>query len=443
MRTYSVCTRTHDVHPENMTNQTSLFFVSHASVLIRFGDEYLLTDPWYLSPAFASWSPCPPATLNPSVLQALTHSDKFTIAISHPHPDHFDAAFLKGINPHCKIVICKFRHQDMKHMLKDLGLNNIHETDDEALTLGSFKINSFLSHLTEYDSALSIETPDAFIFHGNDFWRLDEPAKKRLLNIKPNKPSLFMGQGGSADGYPLTYISIPEAERLKRYQHKNRMMATGVSELATELGFDKALPYACLTRIQAGDTDYSKHFHPPTKTYCEQHFGLKNLIDLQPGDVYIPAEQRVISILSTLNIDPKHFKVVAPKSNFSEMFSEEWTHAEQIHLQEFTRSWQNFAQTKIITDHNFHKIHFALSIRDQYDVEIHHQELSSVEKQNRFATMIYQLDIPTAKALLHKIIPFEYLDTGYLAKVDRQPIDNFNQTFYNTTCEFGYFYMMN
>jgi L-ascorbate metabolism protein UlaG (beta-lactamase superfamily) len=37
--------------------KTSLMFVNHASLLIKQGDRYLLTDPWHLRVGFGSWLP--------------------------------------------------------------------------------------------------------------------------------------------------------------------------------------------------------------------------------------------------------------------------------------------------------------------------------------------------------------------------------------------------
>ena len=42
-------------------DNTIVSFISHASLLINFNNKYILTDPWYISKAFNSWSPNPPA----------------------------------------------------------------------------------------------------------------------------------------------------------------------------------------------------------------------------------------------------------------------------------------------------------------------------------------------------------------------------------------------
>ena len=33
---------------------TSVMFINHSSLLIKYGDRYLLTDPWYNQPALAA-----------------------------------------------------------------------------------------------------------------------------------------------------------------------------------------------------------------------------------------------------------------------------------------------------------------------------------------------------------------------------------------------------
>ena len=54
----------------------SVTFLNHASVLINLDDTYILTDPWYDSPAFGSWLSTPPMLFNPVYLISLARSVK-------------------------------------------------------------------------------------------------------------------------------------------------------------------------------------------------------------------------------------------------------------------------------------------------------------------------------------------------------------------------------
>src|SRR5256885_2160905 len=51
--------------------KTSLMFVNHASLLIKQGDRYLLTDPWHLRVGFGSWLPTFQQYVHPTYLAAL------------------------------------------------------------------------------------------------------------------------------------------------------------------------------------------------------------------------------------------------------------------------------------------------------------------------------------------------------------------------------------
>jgi len=73
---------------QDSVEKTSLMFVNHASLLIKKGHRYLLTDPWYLRAGFGSWLPTFQQYVHPTYLAAL--GDKLTILISHGHDDHCD-----------------------------------------------------------------------------------------------------------------------------------------------------------------------------------------------------------------------------------------------------------------------------------------------------------------------------------------------------------------
>jgi L-ascorbate metabolism protein UlaG (beta-lactamase superfamily) len=78
-----------------LPGQTQIHYLSHATVLIPYGNHFLLTDPWYQRPAFGSWLPIPPITVHPSYLVALASgSHSFGLLISHGHDDHLDDDWL-------------------------------------------------------------------------------------------------------------------------------------------------------------------------------------------------------------------------------------------------------------------------------------------------------------------------------------------------------------
>ena len=89
-------------------NQTVMSFISHASVLLNYNDELIITDPWYISSAFNTWWPCPPPIYNIDVLIGLIKSKKLKILISHAHPDHIDRDFIKLVPKDTKIFIPKY-----------------------------------------------------------------------------------------------------------------------------------------------------------------------------------------------------------------------------------------------------------------------------------------------------------------------------------------------
>jgi L-ascorbate metabolism protein UlaG (beta-lactamase superfamily) len=75
---------------------TGVLFVNHASILIKPGARYMLTDPWHQKPAFGSWLPTLPQYIHPAYMASLGR--KFAILISHGLDDHCDDELLTIFN---------------------------------------------------------------------------------------------------------------------------------------------------------------------------------------------------------------------------------------------------------------------------------------------------------------------------------------------------------
>src|SRR5439155_12328564 len=103
----------------------------------------------------------------------------------------------------------QYAEPHLKDFLAGLGLRNVQDLPmmDGVASFGPFAFRSFPHHDSPTDAALTVESPEAFLFHGNDAWTLSEDAARRLREVKPRgKADLFMGQGGTASGYPLAYF---------------------------------------------------------------------------------------------------------------------------------------------------------------------------------------------------------------------------------------------
>ena len=150
-----------------MTSKTSVLYLNHSSVLIRYNNYYLLCDPWLIKPAFRSWLPNPPMHVNPAYLIAL--EEKLSILISHGHDDHCDDELLSVFDKNTKIITSDFKSPGVKSRLSKIGFKNIYEVGKDGKNFDVFHIKSFKNEKNSLDDALyTICTPDSAIIHAND-----------------------------------------------------------------------------------------------------------------------------------------------------------------------------------------------------------------------------------------------------------------------------------
>ena len=98
-------------------------FQNHSSLLIQHGDKYLLTDPWFIQPAFGSWLPTLPPYIHPAYIAAL--DERLTILVSHGHDDHFDDKLFEIFNKETKFVTANFKAPSVINRLRKLGFENM------------------------------------------------------------------------------------------------------------------------------------------------------------------------------------------------------------------------------------------------------------------------------------------------------------------------------
>lgn len=430
-----------------LDNQTIIYFIAHASVLIRHKNTVVITDPWFYGPAFSSWYPCPPPALNLNMLTGLLNDGNLAICLSHSHPDHTDATFLKQIPPNTTIIIPRYSNTHFTHYLHDLGLTNVVEIDEEGIFYKNFHFRSFYHHQSEFDAAVSIETPDAFIFHGNDSWCLSQDNIEKIRGIKPqSKASLFMGQGGSASGYPLTYLNYSEDEREIVLQKKNESMLKSIAKLTHELGFNRALGYACFAAIEVKDKNYAAKNNFSHGDYANKVAETDLFLNLSPGDVYLPLTDTLIPILASLSVSPTSFPRNSAQ-NFPVVTKEMWDQNYSSLFRKFNVNLKNYITNKykenlvskedvslnFIVDFfefNSKKINETVTLWSLEDLK------SQPCREKRFV-----VEYSTMAQVLLKKIPFEDLYTGYLAEWSREPHSYYNRAFVELIISFGYEYL--
>ena len=226
-----------------------LKFLNHSSLLIKSGDHFLLTDPWFQKPAFGSWLPTFPTYVHPVYLASL--GAKLTILISHGHDDHCDNDFLQLFDSQTKIVTAKFDSPSVINRLRKLGFNNFVEVDRIGKIINGFEIKSYIDKDISHDDSLyTIKTTNSIVVHANDMWHpIKEDVKKSIIkdvNLIGKDKTYYFSQTNSASGYPLTY-KVDNAKEILIEKVKG-MIKCGVNN-SVSLGVNNFFSYAGFASI--------------------------------------------------------------------------------------------------------------------------------------------------------------------------------------------------
>ncbi|MBR0875137.1 MBL fold metallo-hydrolase [Bradyrhizobium tropiciagri] len=274
---------------------TNLTFINHSSVLIRYQEHFLLTDPWFEKPAFGSWLPTFPMVVHPAYLAAL--KDKLSLLISHGHDDHCDDDLLRLFDKDTAIISSDYASPSVSNRVKRIGLTNYFVADETGVTIGPFTIKSFRNDAVSLDDATySVRTPDALIIHCNDNWNALTPHIKAALQAEVDvhgpKRAVYMSQTNSASGFPLNYRNFDTAEKKALLLSKVRGMIREGTKNAAELGIPNFITYAGFASVFVkGKPEYLADSIFPTPALLTRDFGHDipesvKVLDIYPGDTF-------------------------------------------------------------------------------------------------------------------------------------------------------------
>jgi hypothetical protein len=285
---------------QESNEKTSVMFVNHASMLIKKGDKYLLTDPWHHSPAFGSWLPTFQQYVHPSYLAAL--GNKLSILVSHGHDDHCDDDLLGIFDKDIEIVTASFNAPSVLNRLKNLGFTNITTAGEDGVTLkNGFTVKGYINPVYSLDDAVySIDTKSGFIVHCNDNWfEFDADTLSSIRGDRArysNQSVAFFSQTNSASGYPLNYKNFDRQEKISILRSKVKGMVVQGIRNADALGLDSFYSYAGFASIFVKEVpDYLDLALIPTGKFIRDELlddaeskslsAKVHVRDLYPGDV--------------------------------------------------------------------------------------------------------------------------------------------------------------
>jgi CMP-N-acetylneuraminate monooxygenase len=194
----------------NYNKVFTVTYFSHACVEITCGKIRIITDPWFIGPAFSRgwWLSVDPPE---DCFERLVSTDY--IYISHSHPDHLNFPTLERLsllNPTVKILIPKLTKDVWTKEFKKLPFTNVKIIDT----------NTWI-HLEEDDVRI-MSIPDT-LFPGLDTAIVIDYAGKRLLNlvdccspIIPKDVDVILTDFASgASGYPAVHQDMYSEDKIK------------------------------------------------------------------------------------------------------------------------------------------------------------------------------------------------------------------------------------
>ena len=426
---------------------TKLQWVSHASCMICYDDYILITDPWYFKKAFTTWTVKPPPIINPKLIIDLTNSGKLGIIISHHHFDHYDINFIKKCNKNTPIYIADFSknededlpevktlYNSLKEHCKMENIIEIPIGEKYYSNFGPFKLRSLRREKPNIiDGIITIQSPDCFIMHCADCWEIKEHsyAGRVLKKIKPdNLPSLYMGQGGTASGWPLIYSCYSEDEKKNLLKEKTKKMITNICKTCKIFNIDKALAYAHLSYVNANGIDYfTKYNYSPIKGKEANKLTNSNLfLDIQPSSIVIPSNNfNIINLIHTMDLVNCFEDNMTSSSLIKYKFNEE----NKIVIDKWLDSLLLFCNEKV--KHGVVNINDIDLIFEMIIVDDEKSDKILYNRQIKFINGTRKKSLKCKESIFINVIngniPFKDLDVGYLGEFSRTPPNYYNDMF--------------
>ncbi len=223
--------------------------INHASVLIEDGEQFVLTDPWYLSPAFGGWVQNPPPRTD--LIQKILSipPEKLTVIVSHGHDDHLDEFFIARHLARSKFFVPVFNTKGLQYRIASLTGVFPGELTDERITAGNFELRAFINDdFTLYDAIVLISHDDGCVAHTNDNWHSYPDSLvfelQKAISRFPAHSVYFMTQFGIADCFPFNYPGFSVSEATSLVEGRFQSYAKNTTSNLNRLGLNHGYYYA-------------------------------------------------------------------------------------------------------------------------------------------------------------------------------------------------------
>jgi hypothetical protein len=216
-------------------------YICHACLFIDTGDAKIVTDPWFVGPAYCGQWHIFPKPVNVDVLQ-----DSQFILLSHGHEDHFHERSLRRLPKSASVFYPYSWYDGAKPFLHELGYQSV----VEAISQKRYQLTADTSVtyiINGMDSIIVIESGGRVFVNINDALHSYPPKIVdlfiRLITTKwPRIDTVFCGFGG-ASYFPNT-LHCPGKNDLMVGQAREQLFAHSFCRIARELQPVVAVPFA-------------------------------------------------------------------------------------------------------------------------------------------------------------------------------------------------------
>ncbi|MFS4461115.1 MBL fold metallo-hydrolase [Bdellovibrio sp. HCB2-146] len=218
-------------------------YIYSACVVVETSDIKICCDPWFTPGAFdGSWYQYPPVREPISVIGEVDY-----LYISHIHPDHYDAKFLKKyteVYPSVKIIVGE---TSPPYLFQKMKADGFKPEVVNSMIVGSTEVTILQNRSYEVDNidtALVVVQNDLSVVNMNDNPFDPQQVSEVLAKCPHGRPNVALIPHSGAGPYPQTYFFESDELRLRAEDKKKRQFLELYSQYLNALKPLKAIPFA-------------------------------------------------------------------------------------------------------------------------------------------------------------------------------------------------------
>jgi len=164
------------------SKENGVFYVGHASILIRINSKIILCDPaGYEDPYLHSWF------YFPDQIKDKRFFSVDYVYVSHVHKDHYDVEFLKNMSKNTKLLIMEKRESFERELNKENIPYQVLPAEQDIELEPGLKVRGFINEINNVDSSAIFFNDEFAVYQGNDHWvdigKLEDFSKNQKINI--------------------------------------------------------------------------------------------------------------------------------------------------------------------------------------------------------------------------------------------------------------------